>query len=229
MSDGAFVTGWRVFRARRTEFIDPGLVRRRTVVAGSVAVVAGGAVVVSDLLARWTGTSLPLTVVAAVAFAAATGCFSAVFVRPARRLQAQPWRPFPGGRRRSERVGLQFGAHPPELLPEDRDDVLAQASGMVAPAVVSIDRLRWIPLGWLAAWVGVFVSGLAASDNLIPLLFPVAFGLLQGGTWSTTVVWLGRAELTRRRVAATPPYTPPPRAAGRNTKPRGSKLGLPGD
>ncbi len=229
MSDGAFLTGLRVFRARRHEFLEPRRTRRRTIVCGLVAVIVGAASIVSDALTEWLGTPLPHTIVTAVAFAAAVGCFAAVFFRTARKLQPQRWQPFPGGWRRSERVGQQFSARPPELLPEDRDEVLAQASRMVEPAIASADRLRWIPFGWLAVWVGALVSGLASTESLVVLLMPPVFLLLQGGSAAATIVWLGRAELTRRRVEATPPWTPPPGPAPRNADPRGSKLGLPDD
>lgn len=229
MSDGAFLTGLRVFRARRHEFLEPRRTRRRTIVCGFVAVIVGAASIVSDRLTGWLGTPLPQTIVTAVAFAAAVGCFVAMFFRTARKLQPQRWQPFPGGWRRSERVGQQFSARPPELLPEDRDEVLAQASRMVEPAIASVDRLRWIPFGWLAAWVGAVVSGLASTESPVALFMPPVFLFLQGGSVVATIVWLGRAELTRRRVEATPPWTPPVGPAARNADPRGSKLGLPGD
>lgn len=229
MTDGAFVTGLRVFRARRHEFLDPVRTRRRTIVCGSVAVLVGTVAIVSDVLTGWVGTPLPQTIVMAVAFAAAIGCISAVFFRTARGSQAQRWQPFPGGWRRSERIGQQFAARPPELLPEDRDDVLERAARMVGPVIASVDRLRWLPVGWLAIWVGALVSGFATTESLVVLLMPPVFLLLQGGTAATTVFWLGRAELTRRRVEATPPYTSPPRSGERNTEPRGSKLALPDD
>jgi hypothetical protein len=229
MSDGAFLTGLRVFRARRHEFLEPRRTRRRTIVCGSVAVIVGAATIVSDGLTGWLGTPLPQTIVTAVAFAAAIGCFAALFFRTARKLQPQRWQPYPGGWRRHERIGQQFAARPPELLPEDRDEVLARATDTVEPAIASADRVRWIPFGWVAVWIGALASGLASTESLVVLLMPPVFLFLQGGSVVATVVWLGRAELTRRRVEATPPWTPPAGPAARGADPRGSKLGLPGD
>ncbi|MGU3409679.1 hypothetical protein ACLBWP_06190 [Microbacterium sp. M1A1_1b] len=227
MSDGAFVTGWRVYRARRSEFLDPVRVRRRTVVSGIVATVAGAAVVVTQLLWDWTGVSEPAAVGAAVAFAAAIGCLVATFLRTSRKLQAQPFSPLPGGWRRDERIGAQFTARPPALDPEDRDAVLDRADRSVEPAIASIDRLRWIPTGWFAACIGVIAVEFASTDGLVPVLVPVVFGLLQGGTAAATITWLGRAELTRRRVAMTLAVEPTPPLPVRNTEPRGSKVVLP--
>ncbi|TCK64326.1 hypothetical protein [Curtobacterium sp. PhB136] len=225
MSEGAFGTGWRVYRAHRREFLDPVRLRCRTIVGAAVAFVAGAVLVVTDLPTPWTGSTLAASLVMAVAWAAAVGCFSAAFTRSAGRVPV-PSGPRLVGWRRSERIGRQFAARPPELLPEDRDEVLAKAAETIGPAIGSIDRLRWVPLGWLAVWIGALVSGLA-WQSVIALLFPPASMLLQGGVWIAAVVWLGRAELTRRRVEATPPYTPPPPNGARNTEPRGSKLALP--
>lgn len=229
MSEGVVSTGIRVYRERRREFTDPARARRRTLVCGLVAVLAGATTVVTDLLTGWLGTTLPVTVVTATAFAAALGWFVAVCFPTARTRQSARWQQFPGGWRRHERVGAQFTRRPPELLPEDRDDVLALAERVVEPAVVSIDRMRWFPLAWLAAWIGALVSGLAAG-SVAALLMPPAYLLLSGGTVVAGVVQLGRAELVRRRVAATPPRVPPagndPRSTARVT---GSKLALPGD
>lgn len=169
MSDGAFLTGLRVFRARRHEFLEPRRTRRRTIVCGFVAFIVGAASIISDALTGWVGTPLLQTIVMAVAFAAATGCFAAVFFRTARKPQAQRWQPLRGGWRRSERIGQQFAARPPELLPEDRDEVLARAADTVEPAIASADRLRWIPFGWLAAWVGAGQRAGVDGEHLRPV------------------------------------------------------------
>ncbi|WP_144763133.1 hypothetical protein [Curtobacterium sp. 9128] len=232
MSEGVVSTGIRVYRERRREFTDPARARRRTLVCGLVAVLAGATTVVTDLLTGWLGTTLPVTVVTVVtatAFAAALGWFVAVCFPTARTRQSARWQPFPGGWRRHERLGAQFTRRPPELLPEDRDDVLALAERVVEPTVVSIDRLRWFPLAWLAAWIGALVSGLAAG-SVGALLMPPAYLLLSGGTVVAGVVRLGQAELVRRRVAATPPWAPPAAGDPRSkTRVTGSKLALPGD
>lgn len=226
MSDGPFAIGWRVYRARRREFLDPARLRRRTVVCATVATVTGAVVIVSQLLWGWSGVSGPAGVVAAVAFAAALGCLTAAFIRTSRKLQAQPFSPRPGGWRRDERIAAQFAARPPALVPEDRDAVLEQAERVVEPAIATIDRTRWIPAGWFAAWIGALAGGFA-SDGLVPLLLPLVFGVLQSATTVATTTWLGRAELTRARVAATPRVEPAPPLPQRNVEPRGSKVALP--
>lgn len=229
MADGVSTLGWRVYRTRRGEFLDPARTRRRTLVAGIVGSAAGAATVVSDALTDWLEAPVPIVLVTAAAFAAALGCFAAALVRT-RRSADSALSPRSGDWRRSDRVDRQFTARPPELRPEDRDEVLAQASRIVGPAVVAVDRLGWLPLGWLAAWIGALASGVASSESVTPLLVPLLLGLIQGATWVAAVVSLGRAERTRRRVEATPPAVSPPpvpRPRPRNAEPRGSKLGLP--
>ncbi|OIH94444.1 hypothetical protein [Curtobacterium sp. MCBA15_001] len=226
MNDGVLVTGLREYRAHRSEVLDPTRVRRRRVVSGAAAALAGTVLVVSQMLSGWTGAPALEAVVGLVASAAAVGCLVAVFCRTGRTASATRSAPLPGGWRRSERIGAQFSARPPELLPEDRDAVLARAAEVVAPAVVTVDRLRWIPAMWLAAWVGGIALGLA-SQSVVALLLPPVFALVQGGTTITAVVWLGRAELTRRRVVALPPIEPESPLRPRNPEPRGSKVVLP--
>lgn len=226
MSDGVFRTGWREYRARRSEFLDPTRVRRRTVLCGILAGVGGAVVVVTQLLWGWTGVPVFAWVVAAVALGAALGCVAAAFVRTARRPQGQPFAPSRLGWRRSERIGAQFSARPPALVPEDRDAVLTRATETIEPAVATIDRVRWIPTFWLCAWVGALAIGLA-SESIVALLMPLVFTLLQGGSTIAAVTWLGRAELTRRRVEATPAVEPEPPLQSRNAEPRGSKVALP--
>jgi hypothetical protein len=78
MTEAAVVTGWRVYRARRSEFLDPARVRRRTRVCGLVAAALGAVGVVAQVL--WPSAfaaPFMLALVAAVAFAAAGGCFVA--------------------------------------------------------------------------------------------------------------------------------------------------------
>lgn len=229
MTDGVFATGWRVYRARRSEFLDPRRIRRRTTVCGIVATVVGALAVVAQLLWGWSGASEAAGLVVAVAFAATTGCFTAVFVRTSRQVQAQPSSTWPEGWRRAERIGAQFSARPPELDPEDRDAVLQRAERAVEPAVVTIDRVRWIPAGWFVGWIGALAIGSASTDVLVPLVLPLVFGLLQGSTTIAAVTGLGRAELARRRAAATPPLDPAPPLRHRNAEPHGSKVPLPGE
>lgn len=228
MTEAAVVTGWRVYRARRTEFLDAARVRRRTLVCGLVAVVLGTVGVVAQLL--WQAVleaPLALALVGIVAFAAAVGCLAATFVRTA----STPATPEPaaltGDWRRSERIGQQLGPRPPAMLPEDRDEVLRRAEASAGAGVVVFDRTRWLPVGWLVAWVGLLVVGLASTDELVLLLLPPVFALLQSSTAITALLGLGRADAARRRAEAMPPYDPPPAAPTRNRDPRGSKLGLP--
>lgn len=227
MTEAAVVTGWRVYRARRTEFLDPARVRRRTRVCGTVATALGTFGVVAQLL--WHSVleaPLGLALVAIAAFAAAVGCLAATFLRTSTTDASQPaaltedWR-------RSERIGQQFGPRPPAMLPEDRDLVLRQVEGSVGAGVVVFDRTRWLPLGWLVAWTGLLVAGLASTDELTLLLLPPAFALLQSSSAITALLATGRADTARHRAEATPPYDPPPAAPTRNRDPRGSKLSLP--
>lgn len=228
MSDGVFVTGLREYRAHRSEVLDPVRVRRRRAVSGGAAALVGAVLTVTQLLAGWMDAPVLEAVVALVTFAAASGCVVAVFCRTNRAASATTARSavVPGGWRRTERIGAQFSARPPELLPGDRDAVLARADELVVPGVVTVDRLRWIPAMWLTAWVGVIALGWA-SQSIVPLLLPPVFALVQGGTAIAGVVGLGRAELTRRRVAALPPVEPEPQLPSRNVDPRGSKVVLP--
>jgi len=160
MTEPAVVTGWRVYRARRTEFLDPARVRRRTRVCGVVATALGTVGVVAQLL--WPSVleaPLGLTLVAIVAFAAAVGCLAATFLRTASTPDASQPAALTGDWRRSERIGQQFGPRPPAMLPEDRDLVHRQVEGSVGVGVVVFDRTRWLPVGWLIAWVGLLVVG----------------------------------------------------------------------
>lgn len=228
MTEAAVVTGWRVYRARRTEFLDPASVRRRTRVCGLVAAVLGTVGVVAQLL--WhvvLEAPLALALVAIVAFAAAVGCLAATFFRTASSPEAREPAALTGDWRRSERIDAQLGARPPAVLPEDRDAVLRRAEASVGAGVVVFDRTRWLPLGWLVAWAGLLVAGLASTDELLLLLLPPAFALLQSSSAITALLAMGRADTARRRVEATPPYDPPPAAPTRNRDPRGSKLDLP--
>jgi hypothetical protein len=227
MTEAAVVTGWRVYRARRTEFLDPARVRRRTRVCGTVATALGTVGVVAQLL--WHSVleaPLGLALVAIAAFAAAVGCLAATFLRTSTTDASQP-AALTGDWRRSERIGQQFGPRPPAMLPEDRDVVLRQVEGSVGAGVVVFDRTRWLPLGWLIAWVGLLVVGEASTDHLVLLLLPPAFALLQSSSAITALLATGRADTARRRAEATPPYDPPPVAPTRNRDPRGSKIDLP--
>lgn len=227
MTEAAVVTGWRVYRARRTEFLDPARVRRRTRVCGTVATALGTFGVVAQLL--WHSVleaPLGLALVAIAAFAAAVGCLAATFLRTSTTDASQPaaltedWR-------RSERIGQQFGPRPPEMLPEDRDLVLRQVEGSVGVGIVVFDRTRWLPVGWLIAWVGLLVVGEASTDHLVLLLMPPVLALMQSSSAITALLGVGRSDAARRRAEATPPYDPPPTAPTRNRDPGGSKLSLP--
>lgn len=227
MTEAAVVTGWRVYRARRTEFLDPARVRRRTRVCGLVAVVLGMVGVVAQLL--WPSVfeaPLALALVGIVAFAAAVGCLVATFLRTASSVALEP-AALTGDWRRSERIGQQFGPRPPAMLPEDRDEVLRRAEVSTGAGVVVFDRTRWLPLGWLVAWAGLLVVGLASTDELTLLLLPPVFAFLQSSSAITALLGMGRADAARRRAEMMLPYDPLPTAPARNRDPRGSKLGLP--
>jgi hypothetical protein len=226
MTEAAVVTGWRVYRARRSEFLDPARVRRRTRVCGLVAAALGAVGVVAQVLWPFAiGAPFMLALVAAVAFAAAGGCFVATFLRTASTPDAVQPAALTGDWRRSERIGEQFGPRPPAILAEDRDAVLRRAEDATGAGVVVFDRTRWLPLAWLAAWAGV--AALASTDELTLLLMPPVFALLQSSSAITALLGTGRADAARRRAEAMPPYDPPATAPVRNRDPRGSKLGLP--
>jgi hypothetical protein len=226
MTEAAVVTGWRVYRARRTEFLDPARVRRRTRVAGAVASVAATVLIVSDAALRWTGLPFWSTDVVAVFVGVTVGGFVAVFSRvgsvtPSERFAVT------GDWRREERIGLQFGARPPTILPEDRDAVLARAERTTEATVVMVERMCWSPVALAAMWCALLVVGTVTSVSLVVVLLPPVYVALNSGTAVSGLLALGRADAARRRAEATPPYDPPPAAPSRNRDPRGSKLGLP--
>lgn len=229
MAEGAFTRGWRVVRAHRSEFLDPRRLRRRTVLCAAVAVVSGTLLVVADLEWGIVEGPWPLHVVVLVAFAAAIGCVVASFVRVGTPASTVTPPALTGDWRRNERIEQQFGARPPAMLPEDRDEVLARAERAVGPATASAARVVWLPVFWLVAWVGLLGSGLATSDRFTVILMPAAFAVLQSAPFLAVVTGAGRADAARERALALPPAPvrdeDPPRA--HNRKPRGSKVELP--
>jgi predicted alpha/beta-hydrolase family hydrolase len=230
MADGAFARGWRVVRARRADFLDPGRLRRRTLLCGTVAVVAGALLVVADLLWGIVDGPLPVRVVAIVGFAGALGCITASFVAvgtPAS-VPAQP--PLTGDWRRTERIDRQFLPRPPAMLAEDRADVLATAERVTGQATASAARVVWLPSSWIVAWVALLVSGLATDDRFTLLLVPPVFAVLQSAPFIAVVTGAGRADAARERALALPAAPPSPTAPPpRNRDPRGSKVELPDD
>ncbi|NII41592.1 hypothetical protein E9228_002239 [Curtobacterium flaccumfaciens] len=226
----AFSTGWRIARARRSEFLDPARLRRRTVVSGAVAVVSGTVLVVADLLWGVFDGQWPLRLLAIVCFAAALGCLVAVFLRVHRReLDGRDTATPSGDWRRGERIARQFAARPPAMLPEDRDEVLARAERILGPSVALAARFVLLPTTWALAWAGALLSGLGTLDHPTPLLMPPLLMVLQSATFIVVVTGIGRSDAARRRALALEPapvVAAPPR---RNVDPRGSKVGLPGD
>ncbi|WIB78696.1 hypothetical protein DEJ28_06255 [Curtobacterium sp. MCPF17_002] len=229
MSNGGFIHGWKVVRARRSEFRDPGQVRRRTVVCGLVAVGVGVFLVIADRFWGLFDGSLLQQAVAVVLFSAAVGCFGAAFLRvTGRSVSASPGRQL-GDWRRSERIDRQFAARPPAMLAEDRDEVIARAERSVGLSVVAATRFVWIPVGWVLAWVALLVSGFATADQLTLLVIPPVFALLQSAAFVAAVTAAGRADAARSRalrLPATALLESPPQ---HNRDPRGSKLELPND
>jgi hypothetical protein len=131
----AFSTGWRIARTRRSEFLDPARLRRRTVVTGAVAAVSGTVMVIADLLWGIFDGPWPLRLLAIVCLAAALGCLIGVFLRVHRRdLDPGGTHRGTGDWRRDERIDRQFAARPPAMLPEDRDEVLARAERTLGPS-----------------------------------------------------------------------------------------------
>jgi hypothetical protein len=230
MSSGAFRTGWRVVRARRSEFVDAGRVRRRTLVCGVVAASVGTAVTVADVLWAVLDGPWALDVVAVVCSAVAAGSFVTAFVRVTPRgTDDRPTTPS-GDWRRHERIGRQFAARPPAMLPEDRDAVLEHAERTTEGSVVLAERAVWIPVAWVAAWVGILAGTSAGTDQVTLVLLPPVFAVLQSASFIAAVTGAGRAEAARARAAVLPPPEPvddPRRRHGR--APQGSKLALPDD
>lgn len=231
MAEGAFTRGWRVVRAHRSEFLDPGRLRRRTLLCAAVAAVSGTLLVVADLVWGIVEGPWPLHVVVLVAFAGALGCVVASFVRVGTPAATTTSPALTGDWRRNERIEQQFGPRPPAMLPEDRDEVLARAERMVGPATASAARVVWLPVFWLIAWAGLLGSGLATSDRFTLLLTPAAFAVLQSAPWIAVLTGLGRAEAARERALALPPALPEDDdpVPSRNRAPRGSKVELPDD
>jgi hypothetical protein len=226
----AFSTGWRIARTRRSEFLDPARLRRRTVVTGTVAVVSGTVMVIADLLWGIFDGPWPLRLLAIVCLAAALGCLVGVFLRVHRRdLDGRDTTTGTGDWRRDERIARQFAARPPVMLPEDRDEILARAERTLGPSVALAARYVLLPITWALVWAGALLSGLATVEQLTPLLLPPLLMLLQSTTFIVVVTSIGRSDAARRRARALEPapvVEAPPR---RNVDPRGSKTGLPGD
>jgi hypothetical protein len=222
MTEAAVVTGWRVYRARRSEFLDPARVAGRTRFAGVTAAV----IVISDVALRWTGLPLWATVLVAVFAGITVGGFVAVFAR-AGRVTPSAHAAVTGDWRRDERLGVQFGARPPATQPEDRDAVIARAERTVGATVVLVDRMGWNPVALAALWCALLVLATVTSVSPIVLLMPPVYVALTSGSAVNGLLVLGRADAARRRAEAMPPYDPPAAAPVRNRDPRGSKLGLP--
>lgn len=228
----AFSTGWRIARARRSEFLDPTRLRRRTVVTGTVAVVSGAGMVIADLLWGVFDGPWPLRLLAIVCLAAALGCMVGVFLRVHRRdldLRGTATGTGTGDWRRDERIDRQFAARPPAMLPEDRDEVLARSERTLGPSVALAARFVLLPIAWALVWAGALLSGLGSLDSPLVLFWPPMLMLLQSASFIAVVTGIGRSDAARHRALALEPapvVEAPPR---RNVDPRGSKIGLPGD
>jgi len=228
----AFSTGWRIARARRSEFLDPARLRRRTVVTGTVAVVSGAGMVIADLRWGFFDGPWPLRLLAILCLAAALGCMVGVFLRVHRRdldLRGTATGTGTGDWRRDERIDRQFAARPQAMLPEDRDEVLARVERTLGPSVALAARFVLLPIAWALVWAGALLSGLGSLDSPLVLFWPPMLMLLQSASFIAVVTGLGRSDAARRRaltLAPPPVVEAPPR---RNVDPRGSKIGLPGD
>lgn len=226
----AFSAGWRIARARRSQFLDPARLRRRTVVTGTVAVVSGTVMVIADLLWGVFDGPWPLRLLAILCFAAALGCLVGVFLRVDRRdLDLRGTLRGTGDWRRDERIDRQFAARPPAMLPEDRDEVLARAERTLGPSVALAARFVLLPIAWALVWAGALLSGLGSLDSPLVLFWPPMLMLLQSASFIAAVTGLGRSDAARRRALALEPAPVVEAPARRNLDPRGSKIGLPGD
>jgi hypothetical protein len=226
----AFSTGWRIARTRRSEFLEPTRLRRRTVVTGTVAGVSGTVMVIADLLWGIFDGPWPLRLLAIVCLAAALGCLIGVFLRVHRRdLDPGGTHRGTGDWRRDERIDRQFAARPPAMLPEDRDEVLARAERTLGPSVALAARVVLLPITWALVWAGALLSGLGSLDSPFVLFWPPMLMLLQSATFITAVTSIGRSDAARRRALALKPAPVVEAPTRRNVDPRGSKIGLPGD
>ncbi|MCP1503706.1 hypothetical protein J2Y89_002450 [Curtobacterium herbarum] len=226
----AFSAGWRIARARRSQFLDPARLRRRTVVTGTVAVVSGAGMVIADLLWGVFDGPWPLRLLAIVCLAAALGCMVGVFLRVDRRdLDLRGTATGTGDWRRDERIDRQFAARPPAMLPEDRDEVLARAERTLGPSVALAARFVLLPIAWALVWAGALLSGLGSLDSPLVLFWPPMLMLLQSASFIAAVTGLGRSDAARHRALALAPAPTVDAPARRNLDPRGSKIGLPGD
>lgn len=232
MSNGAFATGWRVVRTRRSEFVDPKKARRRSVVSGLVAVVVGAVLVVSEIL--WGFDLEPVRGgLALLVLTAAAGCLAAPLVAISRPVTSPPQGRSPVDWRRGLRIEQYFSPRPPVMTSEDRDDVLAWAEATLGPSVVAADRFVWNPVAFLLAWIGLLAGG--ASITVVPMLVfgPVIFGALQCVPFIAGVLAAGRTDAAWRRALALPPASlesepqANPRSTPRDGRPPGSQLALP--
>lgn len=196
--------------------------------SGLAAVALGVSLVVTD--AGWGLFDGPPArdAVAIVLFAAATGCLVATLCPVVDRSATPPPGAPLGDWRRSERIEHQFSVRPPEIEPEDRDEVVAAAGRLIGTSVAVVSRSVWLPAAWLLAWAAVVVSGLPSDGQLTLLVLPALLGLLQATTCLGAVTALGRADAARRRALALPPA---PLRPSRSAPPRagrgGSQLALP--
>jgi len=238
MSSGAFVDGWRIVRSRRSEFVDAARTRRRALVSGLVAVVVGAILIVSDLIWRVVDVTPMRGVLVTFLLAGAAGCVVGSFWKIARSTTAST-ASTTGGRidwRRSERIERQFWAHPPEILPEDRDEVISRARLTLGPAVVTAERTILVPIAWIAAWAGLLVAGATWDEEVMLVIGLPVFGLLQSVPFIAAVVGAGRADAAHRRTLALPPAPPGVASPGptalrlsRDAARPGSQLSLPDD
>jgi len=213
MSSGAFVDGWRIVRSRRSEFVDAARTRRRALVSGLVAVVVGAILTVSDLIWRVVDVAPLRDVLVTFLLAGAAGCVVGSFWKIARSATASTasTASATGARidwRRSERIERQFSAHPPEILPEDRDEVISRARLSLGPAVVTAERTVLVPIAWIAAWAGLLVAGATWDEEVMLVIGLPVFGLLQSVPFIAAVVGAGRADAAHRRSLALPPAPP---------------------
>ncbi|WIB25653.1 hypothetical protein [Curtobacterium sp. MCSS17_015] len=230
MSDSAFRTGWDVYRRQRRALLDRRLVRRRRVVALSVAVSAGTAIVVTQLLTSWVPGGAVRLAVVLLATAVAAGLVATVFLPESRLPEWQEDRQDDPEWRRTERIEAQFRRQPPPLDPADRAAVLATVERVVDPLVVSISRTAFLGPAWLAIWAAGLALGGTGMMFMLTVWPPVA-AFFQLGPSIALVHRLGRVSTAGARAEALDPAEPvaPPPVPPRNADPRGSKVRLPGD
>ncbi|WP_152970349.1 hypothetical protein [Frigoribacterium sp. RIT-PI-h] len=207
--------------------MDSAKVRRRTRVGALVALAVAVFLVLGTVY--WDIFDGPPVRdgVAIIFFSAAVACLVMAFVPAADPGTSPNPGKMLGDWRQSERVERQFAKHPPTIVPEDRDEVIAGSQRLLATSVIAVDRSKWVPCGYLLAWVALVVAGMASPDQLTLLLLPLIFSALYSATVLTSVTAAGRADAAHHRALSLPPTPADSSPVRTKSSPPVSRLALP--